>query len=79
VLTHRWGFDAEDITVPTYVWHGEEDRQAPLIAGRFFVRSTPDCDGTFYLHEGHSTIQSHRHSHGREIFGAIAKAAETPV
>ena len=71
VLTVRpWGFRAEEISVPTSIWHGERDTLAPVGGARYLAATIPDSRAHFFPEEGHSI--SFRH--GEEILQALAGA-----
>jgi pimeloyl-ACP methyl ester carboxylesterase len=53
MFTKPWGFRMEDITVPVLLWHGGEDRNAPLAMAKVMERRIPDCTATYYETEGH--------------------------
>jgi pimeloyl-ACP methyl ester carboxylesterase len=71
VLTVRpWGFRAEEISVPTSIWHGEQDTLAPVGGARYLAATIPDCRAHFFPDEGHSIP----FRHGEEILQALAGA-----
>jgi pimeloyl-ACP methyl ester carboxylesterase len=51
-----WGFRLEDIQVPTLLWHGEADVNAPVSMGRAIARAIPNCQATFMSGEGHLSL-----------------------
>lgn len=53
LFTKPWGFALEDITVPVLLWHGSEDRNAPLAMAKDMERRIPNCTATYYEGEGH--------------------------
>jgi pimeloyl-ACP methyl ester carboxylesterase len=53
-----WGFRLEEIQVPTYLWHGEADVNAPVSMGRAIARAIPHCQATFVPGEGHLSLAS---------------------
>jgi pimeloyl-ACP methyl ester carboxylesterase len=53
LFTKPWGFALEDIRVPVLLWHGSEDRNAPLSMAKEMERRIPDCTPTYYEGEGH--------------------------
>jgi pimeloyl-ACP methyl ester carboxylesterase len=53
LLAHPWGFRVEDIAVPAYVWHGEQDRLVPPAAGYYLATAIPNCRAVFFPEEGH--------------------------
>jgi pimeloyl-ACP methyl ester carboxylesterase len=56
ILSNPWGFAPEDITVPVYLWHGEDDANVSLSAARHLARAIPGCQATFIPGEGHWLI-----------------------
>ncbi len=43
-LTHRdWGFSLGEISVPVFLWHGEEDTLVSINMARHLEREIPDC------------------------------------
>lgn len=48
-----WGFRMEDITIPVLLWHGTEDRNAPLAMAKEMERRIPNCTATYYEGDGH--------------------------
>lgn len=51
-----WDFPLDNISMPVYLWQGEDDRNVPLAAGRYFARTIPRCRATFLPGEGHVSI-----------------------
>jgi pimeloyl-ACP methyl ester carboxylesterase len=56
IVSNPWGFRPEDITVPVYLWHGEEDANVSLTAARHLASAIPNCQATFIPGEGHWLI-----------------------
>lgn len=54
-----WGYRLEDIAVPVKLWHGEEDRNAPIAMGRYMAKALPRCQAHFYPGEAHISILAH--------------------
>lgn len=72
ILTVRpWGFGAEQIAVPAYLWHGELDTLAPVGGGRYLARIIPGCQARFLADEAH--LISPRH--GEEILRTLVEAS----
>jgi pimeloyl-ACP methyl ester carboxylesterase len=49
-----WGFRLEDITVPTNIWHGDDDRNVPISHGRLQAERIPgsllhECPGQGHM------------------------------
>jgi pimeloyl-ACP methyl ester carboxylesterase len=54
LLAYRsWGFRLEEIRAKVYVWHGEDDRSAPVAMGHYLARTIPNGQATFLANEGH--------------------------
>ena len=72
VVTRGWGFKLEDIRVPVWLWHGQEDRHVPPALARFLSERIPGSRATFYRAEGHlSTLVGHV----SEILGALREGS----
>lgn len=70
LVNRRWGFKLEDIRVPVWLWHGQEDRNVPPALARFLSERIPGTRTTFYRADGHiSTFVGHV----SEILGALMK------
>ena len=56
-----WGFQVEQVTFERmFLWHGEQDRIAPVAPARLLAQALPHCTATFYPDEGHfSTLANH--------------------
>jgi pimeloyl-ACP methyl ester carboxylesterase len=59
VLARPWGFRLEDITIPVWLWHGEEDTILELPIGHYLKRALPQCQAAFYPREGHFLLLTH--------------------
>ena len=59
ILSNPWGFRLEDVTMPVYLWHGEEDANVSLSAARHLAEALPNCRATFLPGEGHWLILGH--------------------
>jgi pimeloyl-ACP methyl ester carboxylesterase len=65
VVRRPWGFRLEAITLPTlYLWHGEQDKDVPVAAGRAIADQLPQCKATYYPHDGHFSLLV---DHGEEM------------
>lgn len=53
IFMKPWGFRLEDVSVPVLLWHGSEDRNAPLKMAKEMERRLPNCTATYYEGEGH--------------------------
>ena len=48
-----WGFDLADVTVPTVLWHGTDDRNVPVAMGHHLAASLPRCEARILPGSGH--------------------------
>jgi pimeloyl-ACP methyl ester carboxylesterase len=69
LIMRPWGFNVGEIHVPTHLWHGEEDRNAPVAMGRDLAQRIPGCAATFFPGEGHFSLMV---NHTNEILEALA-------
>jgi len=54
-----WGFDLDEVTIPTTIWHGSEDRFNPVAHGQWLAAHVPAASGHFLEGVGHlSTWQA---------------------
>jgi pimeloyl-ACP methyl ester carboxylesterase len=60
LYSRPWGFRLEDIKIPVYLWHGENDLVVPSAMGHYLSETIPDCRATFYAEEGHFSIVLNR-------------------
>jgi pimeloyl-ACP methyl ester carboxylesterase len=67
----RWAPDPSAMRVPTLLWHGELDRDVPVVAGRHLASAIPNCRATFYPHEAHLSLLF---NHQKEILRALGTA-----
>ncbi len=51
-----WDFRLEDIRIPVFLWHGEEDKICSIEMGRRVASAIPHCHSTFYPDEGHISV-----------------------
>jgi pimeloyl-ACP methyl ester carboxylesterase len=51
-----WGFDLDTITVPTFVWHGTEDKMAPFAHGEWLAKNVPGSTPHLLAGHGHLSI-----------------------
>jgi pimeloyl-ACP methyl ester carboxylesterase len=59
LLANPWGFRLQDIRIPAYLWHGEDDMFAPAQMGHYLAKGLPACDARFYPGEGQAVIFIH--------------------
>jgi pimeloyl-ACP methyl ester carboxylesterase len=70
VLGRPWGFELEEVAVPSiYLWHGELDREVPLAMGRTVAEQIRNCKPQYYRGEGHISLIV---NHAREIVKALS-------
>ena len=69
LYTHPWGFELTDIVSEVHLWHGGQDYNVPLSAGRYVAEAIPNCQAMFLEEEGHLTLP---YSRLREILGVLA-------
>lgn len=55
-VTRPWGFDVAEIDVPVFVWHGVEDRMAPIAHSRWIVNHVPTARPRFIDGAGHLSL-----------------------
>jgi pimeloyl-ACP methyl ester carboxylesterase len=53
ILSNAWAFRIEEITMPVWLWHGEEDANVSLSAARYLAQTIPQCHAKFLPGEGH--------------------------
>jgi len=68
LLARPWGFRLEDICMPIYLWHGEEDANAPVGMGYYVAQSIPNCRAKFFPGEGHFSLGA---NHVAEILSTL--------
>jgi pimeloyl-ACP methyl ester carboxylesterase len=55
-FTRPWGFELEDIAVPTYLWQGSEDLMVPFTHGRWLAERIPGVTAHLEQGEGHLSV-----------------------
>jgi pimeloyl-ACP methyl ester carboxylesterase len=73
LIARPWGFDLAVVKVPVLLWHGDQDRNVPVVAGRYLASAFPNCRATFYANDAHLSVPL---NHQEEIFRALAAAME---
>jgi pimeloyl-ACP methyl ester carboxylesterase len=63
-----WSSIASSVTVPVSIWHGEQDRNAPVQAARWLHEQIPKSQLHVYDNEGHASLLDSR---GQDILGAF--------
>jgi pimeloyl-ACP methyl ester carboxylesterase len=51
-----WGFDLRVIRLPVKIWHGQQDRFAPVQHGEWLAASIPGAEADISDHDGHLTM-----------------------
>ena len=51
VASQPWGFQLQQVSVPTWLWHGAADEDVPIVAARRIAQLMPNCQASF-THEG---------------------------
>ena len=59
LMTKPWGFELEDITVPTLLWYGEDDTVHPPGMGRAMEERIPDTRATYVPDAGSFAFITH--------------------
>lgn len=67
-----WPFSLEDVRVPTYIFHGLEDRIVPASVGQFAAQRIPKAEGHFMPEEGHISLIV---NHWRTIMAVLLRHA----
>jgi pimeloyl-ACP methyl ester carboxylesterase len=53
-MTNRdWGFALQDISVPVFLWHGEEDALVSIHMAKYLARAIPRCEARILPGAGH--------------------------
>jgi len=55
-FTRDWGFDLDEIAVPTFVWQGSADLMVPFAHGRWLAEHVPDAVVHLQNGEGHLSL-----------------------
>lgn len=72
LIAQPWGIDLSAMQVPTFLWHGELDRNVPVVAGRHLASAIPNCRATFYPQDAHLSVPF---NHQEEILRALTTTA----
>jgi pimeloyl-ACP methyl ester carboxylesterase len=56
LMVTTWDFKPQEIQIPVHLWHGEEDRNAPIAMGRYLANAIPNNQAKFYPGEGHISL-----------------------
>ena len=52
-----WGFDLREISVPVFLWHGEEDKLVSRHMAEHLAREIPGCQARIVPGAGHLLIE----------------------
>ena len=75
LMSRAWGFEASEISVPTFLWHGEADTVVPTAFGRWLADRIPDCRTRFIPGAGHFWIVANGAEVMRRLTGPAAGAS----
>ena len=56
LMVTDWDFRPQEIQMPIVLWHGEQDKNAPIAMGHFMANAIPKCEVKFYPDEGHLSL-----------------------
>jgi pimeloyl-ACP methyl ester carboxylesterase len=56
LMVTAWDFEPKDIQIPVYLWHGEEDQNAPIAMGHYMANAISKCEVKFFPGEGHLSL-----------------------
>jgi len=68
LFSRPWGFEPANMTVPAYLWYGDDDRLVPPAVGRYLESVLPNASLTVCPSEGHLLY----HTHWEEILKTLA-------
>jgi pimeloyl-ACP methyl ester carboxylesterase len=55
-----WGFELDEIAVPTLLWQGGEDKMVPIEHGRWLAERIPGVEAHFSDEDGHLSLEVNR-------------------
>lgn len=70
-FTADWGFGLDDVTVPVFLWQGEQDLMVPPAHGRWLASALPACTARILPDDGHVTLGVSR---PQEVLADLAAA-----
>jgi pimeloyl-ACP methyl ester carboxylesterase len=56
LMVTAWDFEPKDIQIPVYLWHGEEDQNAPIAMGHYMANAISKSEVKFFPGEGHLSL-----------------------
>jgi pimeloyl-ACP methyl ester carboxylesterase len=59
LLFRPWGVPLAQVRRPVHVWHGTQDWQVPVAAGRVLAGMLPSCTAHWFAGEGHFLVFDH--------------------
>jgi pimeloyl-ACP methyl ester carboxylesterase len=68
LMVTAWDFKPQEIQIPVHLWHGEDDRNAPIAMGRYMAMAIPNSRTKFYPGEGHISLFK---KYSEEIFSTL--------
>jgi pimeloyl-ACP methyl ester carboxylesterase len=71
VASRPWGIQLDQVSAPTWLWHGTGDEEVPVAAARRMAQTIPTCQATF-TDEGHLMGLHHAGDAVEVIRGAAA-------
>ncbi len=75
LMSRAWGFEPSEVSVPTFLWHGEADTVVPAAFGRWLAERIPDCRARFIPGAGHFWIVAN----GAEVMRRLTDPAAGAV
>ena len=59
-FTRPWGFELDELRVPTLLWQGVQDRMVPVAHGRWLAERIPGVEAHISEEDGHLSIAARR-------------------
>lgn len=69
LMVTDWDFNPQDIQIPVFWWHGEEDRNAPIAMAQYMAKAIPNAQAKYFANEGHLSLFK---KNSEEIFRFLA-------
>jgi pimeloyl-ACP methyl ester carboxylesterase len=70
-FTRPWGFTPAEVSVPVFLWQGQQDLMVPPEHGRWLAARLPDCRARLLPDDGHLTLLVNRPG---EVLADLARA-----